>query len=163
MAPLTGQSKEYIVKSIFLAKFSKFIEWPSDKMKSDSFIIGIYGDNSYTDIIEKVYQFKKIKNKNVDIRYINDPSQVSSCHILVLNSVKPESLSKITSIANRHSVLTILNDTNKSYNGIIIQFFIAGNNTVGFSMNRESMKESPLDINFMLVEIANSLNMEAPK
>ncbi|MGL1935467.1 MAG: YfiR family protein [Fibrobacterales bacterium] len=146
------------MKSIFLAKFSKFIEWPKAKMKSDSFVIGIYGNNSYAGIIEKVYQTKNIKKKDVEIRYIDNLNEISSCHILVLNSDNTQSLSELTAIANRHSVLTILNDPTTDFNGTIITFFIGSNNTVGFSINQESMKESSLDINFMLVEIANSLN-----
>lgn len=160
---LSSQPKEYIFKSIFLAKFSKFIEWPPSHTDQNNFIVGIYGKGSYKSIIEKVYKTKKIKNKKVVIKYLDTPSQIVGCQMVIINQANDSELKSILKLAQHHSILTIGNSLNFVEQGAILGFYIAENNTIKFSLNQQSMKNSKLSIHFMLVEIANALEKEDSK
>jgi len=161
MGTVYSLPNEYIFKSIFLQKFAAFIEWPEPQSNSDTFIIGIYGDNSYHNIIEKVYADKSIKNKPVQIRYLSSPEEAKGCHMVIIAQANDDDLQYFLKLSQQQGLLTIADIEEYVYKGAILGFYKQSNETIRFSINKQAMQSSPLHIKFMLIEIAKIIEQRS--
>ncbi len=86
-----AQTSEYTIKAAFLERFTRFIEWPEEPAVSDtteSFVLGVIGENPFGSILEQLYATQKIKNKAVEIHSISNLDEISGCHLLFISKSK---------------------------------------------------------------------------
>ena len=69
-----SQPREYLLKTVFLERFTRFIEWPQESAMSDTskpFILGCIGDTPIRSTLHTVYRSQTIKNKQPEIRHVS--------------------------------------------------------------------------------------------
>lgn len=147
-----AQIGEARLKSIWLEKFSKFIEWPTDD-SLEYFTIAILGKGDINEYLVDIYQNRKIKDKPVRIRQIEDIDSLEDCNILFVNEDKEKELDKVIDKVREKPILTIGDTQGFAKKGVIINFYLE-QNKVRFELNISAAKSSGLDVDFRLLEAA---------
>lgn len=147
-----AQIGETRLKSIWLEKFSKFIEWPTTD-SLDYFTIAILGDGDINQYLQEIYKNRTIKNKPVRIKVIDKIDNLESCNILFVNAEQAKDLDKVLDKVRSKPILTIGDTQGFAKKGVIINFYLE-QNKVRFELNISAAKSSGLDVDFRLLEAA---------
>ncbi len=154
-----SSNDEYYVKSLFVERFTRYIEWPTNSDVnniSKPFVIGVYGDSPITTQLEILANKTKIKNKTIRIKKYDEIGQISDCNILFICSGERKSISKIITQIGSNPILTVSDDANFVNYGIMINMFIEGSN-VKFDINEGTMKKAGLKASYQLLKLAMRL------
>lgn len=156
-ATICGQSIEYRVKANFLEKFTRFVEWPVDSSFADTtkaFVLSVIGESPFNGLLKEIYSEIKIKNKKVEIRYINKISEINGTHLLFISKSEKDSLSKIISVIGNKPVLTVSETEGYAQIGVHINFYLSKESTISFEINNKVLKKSGLYMSHLLLRIA---------
>lgn len=148
----SAQIGETRLKSIWLEKFSKFIEWPTND-SLEYFTITILGKGDINQYLESIYKDRTIKDKPVRIRVIDHIDSLNGANILFINNDCAKDLDKILELVEDKPILTIGDTQGFARRGIIINFYL-DQNKVRFELNISAAKSSGLDVDFRLLEAA---------
>ena len=155
-----AQTSEYTIKAAFLERFTRFVEWPEESAVSDtteSFVLGIIGENPFGSILEQLYATQKIKNKEVEIQSLSNLDEISGCHLLFISKSKGKELSKILSLTKDKPILTISDANGFAENGVLINLYLA-ENKIRFEINETAVKVFGLTISYLLLNTAKIVN-----
>lgn len=152
------QTSEYHVKSVFLWRIAKYIDWPTQSKITDEskpLILSILGKDNFGKVLELVYSSrdKKIKNKIVKIQYITELSQIKGCNILYISYSERRRLDKILSYVKGKPILTVGDTKNYGKKGVHINFYSDQNKTK-FELNESSAISEGFKIDYRLRNIA---------
>lgn len=153
---LAQQSKqnEYLLKSVFMERFTRFVQWPEPFIEKDQhFIIGVIGPNPFDDILQTVFSRQPIKGKPVDIRLLNKLSDIPGCHMLFIGKTSHQSLSDIVNYSRNFPVLTVSDNKGYAGRGVHINMYVE-NEQIRFEINNESASDSNLNISYLLLKLA---------
>ncbi|MCK5148267.1 YfiR family protein [bacterium] len=158
---LSGQSQEFVVKAVFLERFTHFIEWPENfytKDSTENFIIGIFRRNPLHGNIEELYKCQqiRIKNKKVEYKYFKNVNELEPVHLLLIPSSK-KLLPKILNYTRNRPILTISDNDGFGAKGVLINFFIE-TGKVRFEINELAVYETGLSMSYLLFEAAKIVN-----
>jgi hypothetical protein len=97
----TTQYKEYEVKAAFMYNFLKFIDWPEDKMASNSnqIIIGIIGQDPFGSAAD-ILKDKKVEEHNVVLKRIDSLQQLKDA----AEKDKAELTEKLKALTKSHII-----------------------------------------------------------
>lgn len=164
------KGEEYRVKAVMLGAFPGYIEWPDGSRvydKSQPFVLGLIGDNPFIikkrgrntddDWLTKLYSTKKIKNKDVEIRFISDVKDIPGCDILFVSRSERKKIDEIAETARANKVLTVADTTGFAKKGIYINFYIEKSGTK-FEVNLAALRGSGFDPNFRMLKLARIIN-----
>lgn len=103
------QYTEYELKAAYIYNFGKFVQWPEETFKSvsDPFIIGIYGQNPFGEILQQTIQNKTLQNRSIIIINVTTIEEAATCQILFISKTNKLQLSQITQGIGNKPVLTI--------------------------------------------------------
>jgi hypothetical protein len=152
----SAQFDEYLVKSFFIEKFTRFIEWSDNSdinNKSLPFKISVIGEDPFKGKLEEYYSDKKIKNKNVEVEYYTTLSEDISCDLLFITELDDNEIEDIVKLARNKSILTVSDTKGYAKKGVIINFFIEGSK-IRFEINEKAAKDSNLSISYLLLNTA---------
>ncbi len=155
-----AQTSEYTIKAAFLERFTRFIEWPDVSAVSDtteSFVLGVIGENPFGSILEQLYATQKIKNKEVEIQSLSNLDEISGCHLLFISKSKEKELSKILSLTKDKPILTISDANGFAENGVLINLYLA-ENKIRFEINETAVRVSGLTVSYLLLNAAKIVN-----
>ena len=150
------QSSVYVLKAVYLEKFSRFVTWPEESQLNDvsePFIISVIGRTPLTKNLEQIYSIQKINNKRVIVKRISNLYEIENSHILVIAESERKNLQNILTLTKNLPVLTISEASTFSEKGVIINFF-EENNKLRFEINETAVLQSPLQISFYLMNSA---------
>ena len=156
----SSKEEEYKVKAVFLERFTRFVEWPEDADLDDPsmpFIICVIGNNPFKEILEQAYEKRTILGKPVKIHYISSLKDITPCHLLFVSSSMKPRLEEILSYTNDKPILTIGDTEGFAEKGIHINFYLRGEST-RFSINETAVRNSPLKMDFRLLQYAKIVN-----
>ncbi|MEE9119646.1 MAG: YfiR family protein, partial [Calditrichia bacterium] len=137
-----AQTSEYTIKAAFLERFTRFVEWPEESAVSDtteSFVLGVIGENPFGSILEQLYATQKVKNKEVEIQSLSNLDEISGCHLLFISKSKEKELSKILSLTKDKPILTISDANGFAENGVLINLYLA-ENKIRFEINETAVR-----------------------
>jgi hypothetical protein len=157
---LFSQSAEYTLKAVALEKISLFINWPANTLKNDpskEFVIGVYGVNPFSKILEDVYKDKKIKDRKVKIVTILNIQSFTECHLLFIPKIKNSELNKILNYIKEKPILTISDSEGFAEAGCFINFY-EYENKLRFEINQRGMEEAGFTIDYRLLRVSKVLN-----
>jgi len=155
-----SQHTEYEIKAAMLEKFTRLITWPDSSDvndKSKNFIIGIYGNNPFDEILDNLYSNQRIKGKRVKIIYISDVDDISGCNMLFISPASKSTLSKILEITRELPILTIADSKNYAKKGVIINFYLR-EGQVCFEINKIAAEKVEIKIDYKLLKLARIIN-----
>ncbi|MCP4218628.1 MAG: YfiR family protein [bacterium] len=147
---------EYFVKSILFQRFSNYVTWPKStgiKNKSKPFIIAVIGENPFGQILKRVYTGKRIRDKNVTIRFLTDIGEIENCHILFISSSLAHQLPAILKATKDKPILTVGDTPGFAKKGVIINMYQAGT-VIRFEISTEAVRNAKIDISTKLIKIS---------
>src|SRR5262249_22257178 len=83
----------YKIHSLFVYKFTQYIEWPS---KNGDFIIGVVGNSPITSELEAIAASKKVDTRNIVVKKLSASSDLSTCHMVFVSEGQSSSLAAIS-------------------------------------------------------------------
>lgn len=149
---------EYYRKAALFKVFSQYIEWPESSgigNRSKPFVIGIIGENPFGSILETAYsqEENKIKDKNVEIRYISTMEEIETCHILFISRSVNAQLEEILAITREKPILTIAETAGFAEKGVLFNLYISADE-LRFEVNARALRESRLVVDSQLLYVA---------
>ncbi|MGA3067335.1 MAG: YfiR family protein [Tepidisphaeraceae bacterium] len=148
-------NREYQVKAAFIYNFAQFIQWP-DKAFSDSsspFVVGVIGQDPFGENLEDAMRDKTIAGRPVEVRHMDSPDQIPSCHLLFIPASEDDQLDDIFKWVADRPILTI-GETPKFLDaGGTIQFLIE-DGKIRFAINPDSAARAGLRISSKLMSLA---------
>jgi len=156
---------EHELKAGYLYNFSKFVTWSDNAFtsKTSPFIIGIYGDDSFERVLEKVLKDRKILNRNwVAIRY-DAPEDIERCHILFVSEMSRLELKELFKIIKEKSILTVGNNIEDfcELGGIIN--FTSKHSKYRFHINNNAAKRKKIIISSKLLALSKIITEDEIK
>ncbi len=108
-AARSQQYTEYELKAAYLFNFGKFVQWPAEAFKksTDPFIIGIYGNDPFGEILQQTIQNKALLNRPVILINVTTPEEAETCHVLFICKTDKLQLNQIIQAINNKPVLTV--------------------------------------------------------
>lgn len=155
-----SQANIYVLKAVYLEKFSRFVTWPEENLANDPdkpFVISIIGRTPLTNNLEQIYSIQKINNKKVAIKRISNLYEIENSHILVIAESERKNLQNILSLTKNLPVLTVSEAPNFAEKGVLINFY-EENNKLRFEINETAVLQSPLQMSFYLLNSAKIVN-----
>lgn len=151
-----AQTNIYVLKAVYLEKFSRFITWPEECAMDDPsapFVIGVIGKTPLHKNLEQIYAVQKINNKKVEIRKISDLYEIKDVHVLFIAESEKRNLQNILVLTEHLPVLTVSESTNFAEKGVLINFY-EEENKLRFEINETAALKSPLQMSFYLLNSA---------
>lgn len=157
---LSQQYSEYEVKAGYLYNFIKFVNWPNYSFKTeyDPFVIGIYGDDPFEDILDKAFKDRTLYDRKWLLVRYTKIEDVTGCNLLFISSVSNTELLKILDVTKDKSILTIGDNIEDfcQLGGIIN--FTKQNSKNRFEINNEAAIKVKLLISSKLLSLAKIIN-----
>lgn len=150
------QSSEYVMKAVYLEKFTQFVDWPPESGMAnllEPFVIGMIGETPLESTVKELYSTQKIKNKPVEIRSIADPSEALACNLLFISNSQGMDLEKILAVTGEKPILTVGDTKGYAKRGVHINFDII-ENKIRFEINEEAVKKAGLEMSHLLLGYA---------
>ncbi len=158
-ASLAAQSaSEDQLKVAFLYNFARFSQWPDGSFPHEDspFVLGVIGTVSFADALEVIQQ-KSIHGRPVEIRTLDEPTQVEGCHLLFVGASEKARLPEILESARQWNVLTVAEMRDFARSGGVINFTRKARK-VGFQINVEAAKEIGVKLGSELLKRAEIMN-----
>ncbi len=151
-------SPEYQKKAEFISSFTRFIEWPARKFaQPDSpFVIGVYGTDSITSLLEEAIQDRQIKGRPAVIKHLLNKEELHACHVLFVSRSERDRLGPILGEVRRENVLTVGECDNFLGKGGVINFVTVGGQ-VRFQISTEAAAREKLTVSSKLLQLAMPL------
>jgi hypothetical protein len=144
--------QEANLKAAFIYNFTKYIDWGSYN-DNYVFVIGVVGEDSpVIPALQEIAKTRTINNKRIEIRIIDDLSQIKDCDILFITKNCRFSLSSILKRLGK-GVLTI--SESKGYASLGTDFnFVVVNQHLKFEANLKAIASSGLRAGSQLLKLA---------
>jgi hypothetical protein len=140
-------TEEYTAKASLLERFTRFVDWPNEikgDQSSEPFVVSVIGRSPFGDNLEKTFQGMKIKNRRVEIRYIDDVEEINGAHLLFITKSKRNELSKIIEYTKNREILTVGDTEGYAEAGVLINILIE-KNKMKFEIKLSSVSLSGLE------------------
>ncbi|MCK5537529.1 MAG: YfiR family protein [Bacteroidales bacterium] len=145
------------LKAGYIINFTKFVKWP-DSLANQNFVFGIYGDDIFGDVFQKMLEARYKSPNNWILTEYNSIKEIEYCHVLFINSNNQDEINEILKLLSGKPVLTIGN--NIPYfcqRGGIINF-ISEPNGKKFEINYISAKNKGFIIDSRLLAVAKLIS-----
>ncbi|NSW45705.1 MAG: YfiR family protein [Bacteroidales bacterium] len=154
------QYTEYELKSAYLFNFAKFITYPPSTFNStrDPFIIGVYGNDAFLDVLQNIIKGKNINGRNVIAISINQIEDIQNCQIVFFSKTTRNQILMFLEYINNKPILSV-GDNIEDFceNGGIINF-TPQNDHKRFEINPNAAQRSNLIISSKLLALARIVN-----
>ena len=144
-----------VYKAVYISQFASLIEWPSS-LKSGSFIIGVYGDNSLYNELKTKHSSKTIGSQPIKILKFSSKSEISKCHILYVHKSKSADVSDLVKKYKSGSTLVVAESDGALSNGAVVNFVIKNNRQL-YELSKSNAKKYNLVINSTLTKYATKV------
>ncbi|MCA9438090.1 MAG: YfiR family protein [Candidatus Omnitrophica bacterium] len=153
MAP-AQKFEEYEIKSEFIYKIIKYVDWPGNGPLSASpeFTIGILGDNPFEDKIENTIADRPLHDKPVRVMKFPSLKDFRPCHVLFVCHSQMRNLPEILDLCERSCTLTIADTPRFAHRGGILNLVKEANH-IHFEINLEAAEKSHLVLDLRLVKL----------
>jgi hypothetical protein len=153
-------SQEYLIKAVYIEKFTRFIEWPEHFSVNDTtkpFYIGIVGKSNMSTTLRNVYRNLRIRNKQVMIEEFSGVDDLKSRghkhHVIFIPPDSEEWLDDVIEFSVENSNLTIGDGIDYAKRGVHINFIVF-EDRVQYAINESSVYDSDLFMSYRLLNSA---------
>jgi hypothetical protein len=145
---------EHQVKAAFLYNFTKFVEWPADRLGgADPIVIGVYGRNRVCDELHDVVRERKVNGHDVLVKEVREIADAKSVHALYIGADEDDRVREVLPSIRGAGVLTVGETARFAQQGGMIVFVREGDK-LRFQINAESAEQSGLKIGSQLLRLA---------
>jgi hypothetical protein len=142
-------------KAEFINSFTRFVDWPARKFpQPDSpFVIGVYGTDYLTSLLQESIQDRQIKGHPVVIKHLMNKEELRACHVLFISRSERDRLGPILGEVRRENVLTVGESDNFLGKGGVINFVTVGGQ-VRFQISTDAAAREKLNVSSKLLQLA---------
>lgn len=148
-------TSESTVKALFIYNFTKHIEWPASVMNGPRFTIATFGENDVKERLVSVLKGRKLFDKSIEIRAINNTEEISGIHILYIGKTQSATIDKIIQQYGDKGILIITEEKGLSSKGAGINLIRKGDN-LRFEINEIALRKAGLKVSNQLISLAIS-------
>ena len=148
-------TRDFQKKAEFINSFTRFVDWPARKFpQPDSpFVIGVYGSDSLTSLLQESIQDRQIKGHPVVIKHLMNKEELRACHVLFISRSERDRLGPILGEVRRENVLTVGECDNFLGKGGVINFVTVGGQ-VRFQISTDAAAREKLNVSSKLLQLA---------
>ncbi|MBW3671299.1 MAG: YfiR family protein [Acidobacteria bacterium] len=151
------QPSEYALKAEFIERFTRFVDWPEDRVfrtgHDGSFVIGIVGEDPFGPHLQRLARSRRIKGERIQIHGIIEPEDVVKCQLLFISESEKSRLRAILAQAGGRPILTIGDTPGFAEAGVLINFYLDGDR-IRFEINETAFARSGLHVDTKLLKLA---------
>jgi hypothetical protein len=153
VAGSNAAAQEAKYQSVFMYNFSKYIKWP-DAYTSESFIIGVLGNDAVLGELQEMAATKKMTNGlPIEIKQFATISDIGRCHILFISEDFCGQINQVKDAIANMPVLTVTSKPGMAKKGSIINFVGEGDK-IKFELNMGRASERGLMVAGSLASLA---------
>lgn len=150
------EKKECQVKYVYLYSFGLLTTWPKASFANDkaSFVIGVFGEKPYSELLDRLARTKKIRGRRIVIHRFRKSDDYKKCHILyITRSVKKEERVRLLKQLHRSPVLVVGETEGMEWSGGVMNFYVSTEN-VRFLLNLDEVDRRGLSVSAQLSRLA---------
>lgn len=151
--------EERKLEAVFIGRFASYIEWPAKPR--DKFVITLLDDNPFGQLLDHLYQDKRIQSRPIELRYANRLDQVGETDVLFITLASFSARLAAIEYAQKHGILTISEIKGFAESGGVIQLDFV-EQKARIKINHDAAVKSGLKIGAPLLSIAHVLRGEKP-
>lgn len=150
---------EYRIKAAYLFNFTKFVNWPpaSFEYPGSPMHLCVFGKDPFGPELEKIVFGKRVNNRVIDIRRIDDPDQMSDCEVLFFGESENARLRSHLDRLGTQAVLTVSDEPQFIQRGGMVRFLIV-DGKVRFDINRRAAESAGITISSKLLSVAHTVH-----
>lgn len=148
----TGFSQNYKLKAVVLYSFTRYVMWPENASTGD-FVIKVLGESSFESELRVMAQSKKVGNRTIKVTRIEDSSDISECHILVVPSSQSAKLDELLTHLKGLPVLVVTEEPGLGTRGSDINF-VDRDGRLAFELNQSTINNRKLKVSTELTRLA---------
>jgi len=155
------KAPEYSLKAAYLFNFTQFTEWPGHSFASANspIVIGLLGEDPFGAVLDRAIKDKTIRGRSLEIRRLNQISDLRVCHVLFVCASETKRLPEILAAARKTSVLTVSDIDRFAEQGGITNFYTE-NNKVRFKINLSAAERAGTKISSQLLRLGTIIREE---
>lgn len=147
------QVDEYALKTVFIERFTSFIEWPSTTASQHpKFVIGYFGKNEYGNALFTLNN-KEIKGKKSEVIEIKTVEDLSKCDVVIIMSQLDKKETTVLNAIKTSTALVICDNLSpiRPYASI---YFKLENSTLQFSINEKKLAHDEYVVSSKLLKLS---------
>jgi hypothetical protein len=148
--------QETAVKAAFLYRFTGYVEWPRDNVKSHFFTIAVLGSNRVSSELQRVLEGRTIKDRQARVKLVRSASQALDSQVLYVGSEFDGDLFAVTRALEGKPILVVTDDSHGLDVGATISFVLI-DRRVRFDVSLPAAQEAGLKISSELLGVAASV------
>jgi signal transduction histidine kinase len=126
------------VKAAYIYNFIKHVSWPNEKNKPE-YIVGVYGDETFAQLLNRTLSKHTIKNKSVTITLIKDIQAGKKTDLLFVAANRNNELTSIASIIRNSETLLITDNSVDKNNVMINMVNNEDDSAISFEVNKSNI------------------------
>ncbi|MBL4796848.1 MAG: YfiR family protein [Oleispira sp.] len=147
---------EYQEKATYLYQIVKFIDWPELNRTNRPIHFCVFGKDPFRGALNNIH-LRKVKERALQISYINQDFQIAHCNILfVQKKIEEGFIPQHYSLIIKNNILTIGEDAGFAKNGGIIRITLI-DHKLRVEINLQAAEDAHIKIHSNLIEIASQL------
>ncbi len=154
---IADEVPEYRLKSEFIERFTRFIDWPSNASHlaraNTPFAIGVVGEDPFGTYLRDLAATRTIKDRRVVVKNLTADQVPAGCSILFISASERTALPDILEKTRTTPVLTIGDSSGYAQSGVVLNFFTA-DNRLQFEINESAASRNGLEIRAKLFKLA---------
>jgi len=116
---LLASNQERDLQAVLIGRLAQFVQW--NHPKEHLFRITVIGNNPFGDLLNRLYEKKKIDGKSVEIKHIAHLEEIGQADILFVALENQQEVQEAILYAIKNSILTIGTQRGFAQRGGIVQ------------------------------------------
>lgn len=150
-AQLTVDAQEENAIASFIYNFTRYVNWPSDD--GGDFMIDVIGHKSVYDKLKEICAGRKVGNKNISVRFLETPANITRSHILFVGFWQSKDMPKVIDKVNGSPTLIVSEKDGLIDAGSDINFIVR-NNSIKYEIKKSNIVKRGLTISETLLSLA---------
>lgn len=140
----------YKIHSLFMYKFTQYIEWPAS---SSDFVIGVVGNSPITSELEAIAATKKVDTRTIVVKKLSSSADMSGCQMVFVSENQTANLPAIAAKLQGKPVLLVSESPGAAKKGAGINFIIV-DDKMKFELNKAAVEKQGLKVSGDLSKLA---------
>lgn len=156
------QTLENDVKAAFLYNFTKFVEWPEDRLPRENFRVCVVGNKAFAAAVDATIAGETAYGRPLVRHDPQSADEARTCQILYVGNQEPDRGARLLAGVRQMPVLTVGESSRFGEQGGHIRFLLE-QNKVRFDVSVPAAERSGLRLSSQLLRVARRVDPGAPR
>jgi hypothetical protein len=156
----TGAASEAELKSAFVFRIARFVDWPEEHTAPGVLRVAVLGDDPLTHTVEAMIDGETVHQSRIEVRRTGTPEEATPCDILVVSGY-PAPVEEILAAMGDAPVLTIGDAPDFARRGGSIGLVRDGSR-IALEINRGALDARRLRVSSQLLRLATIVETGGP-